>query len=62
MSPPEDRLAAYVRAALALQGYRLDAMQTDAVAEQFSRIALIAGTFVDEPLAANVEPLPVFRP
>ncbi len=62
MAPPEDRIAAYVRAALALQGYRLDAAQTDAVAEQFSRIALIAGTFVDEPLAANAEPLPVFRP
>jgi hypothetical protein len=56
------RIQAYVRAALALQGYALDEAQAGAVAEQFARVALIAGTFVDEPLPPGADPLPVFRP
>lgn len=60
---PNDReLAHYVRAALALQGYALDEAQTAAVTVQFARIAAIAGAFLQEPLPAAAEPLPVFLP
>jgi hypothetical protein len=61
MSAP-DTLDAYVRAALALQGYQLDREQTERVREQFARFEAIAQGFVNMPLALDDEPAPVFHP
>jgi len=62
MDIPDVQLADYVRTALALQGYELDAAQTAAVTLQFARIARIASTFLEQSLPPEAEPLPVFRP
>ena len=62
LDPAQARVDAYVRAALELQGYQLDAAQTAAVALQFARIALIAGTFIDDASPLDSGQLPVFRP
>ncbi len=58
----EDELDAYVRAALALHGYRFDPAQVAAITQQFARVANIAAVFVDFEIAQDVEPAPVFRP
>jgi len=62
MDQSDPQLAAYVRSALAVQGYTLDAAQAAAVTLQFARIAAIAAAFLDQPLPPDAEPLPVFRP
>jgi hypothetical protein len=58
----EESLHAYVRAALALHGYCLDDIQTAAVAQQFARIAAIAGGLFDPGTSGQTVPLAVFRP
>jgi hypothetical protein len=55
-------LEAYVRAALTLQGYRLDESQIADVVEQFSRLEVIAQSILQWPLPFASEPAPVFRP
>ena len=58
----DNPLEAYVRAALALQGYRFDERQIAEIVEQFSRLDAIARTVFDWPLPFASEPAPVFRP
>jgi len=58
----DNPLEAYVRAALALQGYRLDERQIAEIIEQFSRLEAIARTFMQWPLPFASEPAAVFRP
>ncbi len=55
---PED----YVRAALALQGYRLDEAQIADIVLQFSRIEAIANTMLEWPMPNDSQAAPVFRP
>ncbi len=63
MTEPDDQaLEAYVRAALALQGYRFDEAQTAEIIVQFSRLEAIARTVFEWPLPASSEAAPVFRP
>ena len=58
----DNPLEAYVRAALALQGYRFDEAQIAEIVVQFSRLEAIAQTVLQEPLPFASEPAPVFRP
>lgn len=58
----DNPLEAYVRAALALQGYRFDERQIAEIVEQFSRLETIAHTVMQWPLPFASEPAPVFRP
>jgi hypothetical protein len=58
----EDHNAAYVHAALRLQGYRLTQSQEAGVAAQFSGIAAIAAVLMREELDFALEPAPVFAP
>jgi hypothetical protein len=53
---------AYVRAALALQGYVFDESQIAEIALQFSRIEAIAQTVLDWPMPSGSPAAPVFRP
>ena len=63
MDPARDNSPeAYVRAALALQGYRFDEEQIADIVVQFSRLAAIAQTIMDWPLPFASEAAPVFRP
>ena len=55
-------LEAYVRAMLALQGYRFDEAQIAEIVVQFSRLEAIAQTVLQWPLPFASEPAPVFRP
>ncbi len=55
-------LEAYVRAALALQGYVFDDAQIAEITLQFSRIEAIARTIVDGRVPIDTEAAPVFRP
>ncbi|HEX3396809.1 MAG TPA: DUF4089 domain-containing protein [Steroidobacteraceae bacterium] len=55
-------LEAYVRAALALQGYAFDEAQIAEIVEQFARLDAIARTVFDWPLPFASEAAPVFRP
>jgi len=55
---PED----YVRAALALQGYRLDESQIADIVLQFSRIEALAKTMLEWPMPNESQAAPVFRP
>ncbi|HEX3913182.1 MAG TPA: DUF4089 domain-containing protein [Steroidobacteraceae bacterium] len=57
-----DPLEPYVRAALALQGYRFDEAQIAEIAAQFSRLQAIAQSVFDWPLPFGSEAAPVFRP
>ncbi len=52
---------AYVRAALALQGYAFDEEHIQEIARQFARIEAIAATIVDAELPLTVESGSVFR-
>jgi Protein of unknown function (DUF4089) len=60
-----EKLDAYVRNALELQGYQLDVAQTERVLAQFLRIEAIAQVFLvlplPLPLPFDAEPAPVFR-
>jgi Protein of unknown function (DUF4089) len=58
----DNPLEAYVRAALALQGYRLDEAQMAEIVVQFSRLESIAQTILHWPLPFAAEAAPVFRP
>ena len=53
---------AYVRAALALQGYGFDETQIAEIVLQFSRIEAIAQTVLDWPMPFASQSAPVFRP
>jgi hypothetical protein len=55
-------LDAYVRTALALQGYRFDEAQIAEIVAQFSRLEAIAQTILQWPLPFASEAAPVFRP
>lgn len=58
----EKTLEAYVRASLALQGYRFDEAQTVEIAAQFARLEAIARSVFEWPLPSASEAAPVFRP
>ena len=58
----DNPLEAYVRAALALQGYVFDEAQIAEIVLQFSRLEAVARTVFDWPLPFASEPAPVFRP
>jgi hypothetical protein len=53
---------AYVRAALALQGYAFEEAQIAEIVLQFSRIEAIAQTLLEWPLPVASQAAPVFRP
>jgi hypothetical protein len=58
----DNPLDAYVRTALALQGYRFDEAQIAEIVAQFSRLEAIAQTVMQWPLPFASETAPVFRP
>lgn len=58
----DNPLEAYVRAALALQGYHFDEAQIAEIVAQFSRLEAIAQTVLQWPLPFASEAAPVFRP
>jgi Protein of unknown function (DUF4089) len=58
----DNPLEAYVRAALALQGYTFDEAEIAEIVMQFSRLEAIARTVFEWPLPFASEPAPVFRP
>jgi hypothetical protein len=58
----DNPLEAYVRAALALQGYRFGEREIAEIVEQFSRLEAIAHTVMQWPLPFASEAAPVFRP
>jgi hypothetical protein len=58
----DNPLQAYVRAALALQGYTFGDAEIAEIVMQFSRLEAIARTVFDWPLPFASEPAPVFRP
>jgi 1-carboxybiuret hydrolase subunit AtzG-like len=55
-------LESYVRAALALQGYRFDEAQIAEIILQFSRLEAIAQSVMQWPLPFASDSAPVFRP
>lgn len=61
MSVDEEIISAYVDAALGLHDLKLDAERRAAVIEQFRLLTTLAGQFLDQPLAPDDEPAPVFR-
>jgi len=63
VTPANDNpLEAYVRAALALQGYHFDEAQIAEIVTQFARLEAIAQTVLQWPLPFASEAAPVFRP
>jgi hypothetical protein len=58
----ENPLEAYVRAALALQGYTFGDAEIAEIVMQFSRLEAVARTVLDWQLPLASEPAPVFRP
>jgi Protein of unknown function (DUF4089) len=58
----ENPLERYVRAALALQGYRFDDAQIAEITLHYSRIQAMAETVFDWPMPFGSEAAPVFRP
>jgi len=58
----DNPLEAYVRAALALQGYTFEDAEIAEITAQFARLEAIARTVFDWPLPFASEPAPVFRP
>jgi Protein of unknown function (DUF4089) len=57
-----DSLEAYVRAALALQGYAFDEARIAEIILQFSRIEVIARTVINWPLPFAAQVVPALRP
>ena len=57
----DQQRAEYVRAALALQGYELDAVRIAAVLGEFTRIHAIASAILDRELPLELDQAPVFR-
>jgi hypothetical protein len=62
METHDNPLGAYVRAALALQGYSFDEAEIAEIVVQFARLEAIARTVFDWPLPFASEPAPAFRP
>jgi hypothetical protein len=58
----ENPLESYVRAALALQGYRFDEAQIAEITLHLSRIQGMAETISNWPMPFGSEGAPVFRP
>jgi hypothetical protein len=58
----DNPLEAYVRSALALQGYTFDDAEIAEIVAQFSRLEAIARTIFDWTLPFASAPAPVFRP
>ena len=58
----DNPLEAYVRAALALQGYTFDEADIAEIVMQFSRLEAVARTVFEWPLPFASEPAPAFRP
>ena len=58
----DNPLGAYVRAALALQGYAFGDAEIAEIVMQFSRLETVARTVLDWPLPFASAPAPVFRP
>lgn len=58
----DNALEAYVRAALAQQGYRFDESEIAEIVLQFARLEGISRTVFEWPLSFEEEPAPVFRP
>jgi hypothetical protein len=58
----DNPLEAYVRAALALQGYTVGDAEIAEIAMRFLRLETIARTVFDWPMPFASEPAPVFRP
>jgi hypothetical protein len=54
--------ASYVDDMAALNGFELDAGRRAEIIVQLQRIEVMAQQLADFPLAADVEPAPVFRP
>jgi Protein of unknown function (DUF4089) len=57
-----ETLESYVRAALALQGYRFDEARIAEIVLHFSRIEAMAQTIMQWPLPFGSGAAPVFRP
>jgi hypothetical protein len=53
---------AYVRAALAMQGYTFDDARIADIIRQFERIESIAAILLAADLPVDAEPAPAFRP
>jgi len=62
MEPNTTTLDSYVRAALALQGYRFDEPQITEIIQHFSRIEVMAQIILKWPLPFASEAAPAFRP
>jgi hypothetical protein len=58
----DNPLESYVRAALALQGYRFDEQQIAEIVAQFARLEAMAQTVFAWPQPFASEAAPVFRP
>jgi hypothetical protein len=58
----ENPLESYVRAALALQGYRFTEAQIAEITLHYSRIQGMAETIFNWPIPFGSEAAPVFRP
>jgi hypothetical protein len=58
----DNPLGTYVRATLALQGYKFGDAEIAEIVMQFSRLEAIARTVFDWRLPFASEPAPVFRP
>jgi hypothetical protein len=58
----DNPLEAYVRATLALQGYKFGDAEIAEIVMQFSRLEAISRTVFDWPQPNASEPAPVFRP
>ena len=58
----QQQLQCYLDAALALQGFDLDAAQRAGVLQNLERLAAMAATFLDVPLAPANESAAMFHP
>lgn len=62
MNPHPMDWSAYVDNLAALNGFELDAGRRAEIIVQLQRIEVMARQLEDFPLAAEIEPAPVFRP
>jgi hypothetical protein len=54
-------LEEYVKVALVLQGTEVDKQRLASIVQQFALLTSMANSFMDEPLAAELESAPVYR-
>jgi hypothetical protein len=54
-------LEEYVKLALVLQGTEVDKQRLASIVQQFALLTSMANSFMDEPLAAELESAPVYR-